>query len=224
VHVPRILSYEAAPCAEGHRRASHHDLRCCYMSIEQPSPSTQASTQAARPESVAPEAALPELNERLALLLDEAAAKIRAGRTAIKRAAFYVETARRLLAGGQMPFQPLTYSRQQHLSPAPSRWFVSSRSHRRARATVPSRRYMSRRPPGPGSRLPCTRTGCSGTMEYGGNPGGRAQTAASPEAERAWVCSDRAGHAQLPHARPAAVQPTALVARARWEDDGGRTK
>jgi hypothetical protein len=181
------------------------------MSIKEPSPSTQATS-------------FPKFDDRLRRLLDDAAAGIRASRTEIERAATYVETARRLLAGQQMPAQPLMYSRPPYLSPAPSRWFVSSRSHRRARATVPSRRHTPRRPPAPGSRLPCTRTGCPGTMKYGADPVGHAQTAELADAERAWVCSDRARHAHLPHARSAALHPIALVARARWEDDGGSRK
>ena len=58
-------------------------------------------------------------------------------------------------------------------------------------------------------------------MQFGGDPVGHVQTAELAHAERAWVCSDRAGHAHLPHSRSAAPQPIALVARARWEDDGG---
>jgi hypothetical protein len=178
------------------------------MSIKKPSKSTQATS-------------FPKFDDRLRLLLDDAAAGIRASRTEIERAATYVETARRLLAGGQMPAQPLVYSRPPYLSPAPSRWFVSSRSHRRARAAVPFRRHTPRRPPAPGSCLPCTRTGCRGTMQYSRAPGGNSPTVATAAAERGWVCSDRARHAHLPHARSAALHPIALVARARWEDDGG---
>jgi len=191
------------------------------MPTKEPSPSTQASEQASQPENAAAGAAFPEFDDRLRRLLDDAAAGIRASRTEIERAATYVETARRLLAGGHMRAQPLIYTLPSYLSPAPSRWFVSSRSHRRARAAVPSRRHTPRRPPAPGSRLPCTRTGCPGTMTFRGDPVGHAQTAALADAERAWVCSDRAGHAHLPHSRSAVPQPIGLVARARWEDDGG---
>ena len=141
------------------------------MSIKEPSPSTQAGEQATEPEGPASGASFPKFDERLTRLLDEAAARIRASRTEIERAATYVETARQLLAGGQTPAQPHIYSLPPYLSPAPSRWFVSSRSHRRARAAVLSRRHTPRRPPAPGSSLPCTRTGCPGTMKFGGDPG-----------------------------------------------------
>jgi len=191
------------------------------MSFKPPLPSTQAGEHDVPAERPASDASLPEFDARLRRLLDDAAAGIRASRTEIERAATYVETARRLLADGQLRGQPHLYSLPPYLSPAPSRWFVSSRSHRRARAAVPSRRHSPRRPPAPGSRLPCTRTGCPGTMKFGGDPVGHMQTAELAYAERAWVCSDRAGHAQLPHSRSAAPQPIALVARARWEDDGG---
>jgi hypothetical protein len=191
------------------------------MSITPPLPSTQAGGHDVPAERPASDASFPEFDARLRRLLDDAAAGIRASRTEIERAATYVETARRLLADGQLRGQPHLYSLPPYLSPAPSRWFVSSRSHRRARAAVPSRRHSPRRPPAPGSRLPCTRTGCPGTMKFGGDPVGHVQTAELAHAERTWVCSDRAGHAQLPHSRSAAPQPVALVARARWEDDGG---
>ena len=191
------------------------------MSIKEPSPSTQAGEQATEPEGPASGASFPKFDERLTRLLDEAAARIRASRTEIERAATYVETARQLLAGGQTLAQPHIYSLPPYLSPAPSRWFVSSRSHRRAGAAVRSRRHTPRRPPAPGSSLPCTRTGCPGTMKLGGDPVGHAQAAELADAERAWVCSERAGHAHLPHSRSAGPQPLGLVARARWEDDGG---
>jgi hypothetical protein len=191
------------------------------MSIKPPVASTQRGEHEVPAERPASDASLPEFDARLRRLLDDAAAGIRASRTEIERAATYVETARRLLADGQLRGQPHMYSLPPYLSPAPSRWFVSSRSHRLARAAGPSRRHSPRRPRAPGSRLPCTRTGCPGTMKYGTDPVGHAQTAELPGAERVWVCSDRAGHPHLPHSRPAGPQPVALVARARWEDDGG---
>jgi len=130
------------------------------------------------------DATLPPFDERLKQLLDNAAAGIRASRTEIERAVTYLETARRLLAGGPTTVQPLTYALPSHLSSASSRWFVSSRSHRRASAAIPSRRHRSRWPPAPGARLPCTRTGCSGTMQYG-HPVGYAQSVSTTDAERA---------------------------------------
>ena len=190
-------------------------------SIKPPLASTQEGEHEVPAERPASDASLPEFDARLRRLLDDAAARIRASRTEIERAATYIETARRLLADGQLRGQPHLYSVPPYLSPAPSRWFVSSRSHRRARAAVPSRRHSPRRPPAPGSRLPCTRTGCPGTMKFGADPVPHAQTAELTHAGSAWVCSDRAGHPHLPHARHAAPQPIALVARARWEDDGG---
>jgi len=194
------------------------------MSIKDPSPSKPASEQATPPESVALAAAFGEVDDRLRRLLDDAAAGIRASRVEIERAATYIETARRLLAVRRTPAQPLVYALPEYRSSAVSRWFVSSRSHRRAHAARPSRRHTPRRPPAPGSRLPCTRTGCPGTMQYGGDPVEKAQTARSADGERAWVCSDRAMHAHLPHARSAGPQPIGLVARARWEDDGGSSR
>ena len=191
------------------------------MSIKPPLPSTETGEHDVPAERPASDASLPEFDARLRRLLDDAAAGIRASRTEIERAATYIETARRLLADGQLRGHPHLYSLPPYLSPAPSRWFVSSRSHRRARAAVPSRRHSPRRPPAPGSRLPCTRTGCPGTMKFGADPVPHVGTVEVANAERAWVCSDRAGHAHLPHSRSAALQPIALVARARWEDDGG---
>jgi hypothetical protein len=191
------------------------------MSLKPLLPSTPAAEHEVPAERQTSEASLPEFDARLRRLLDDAAAGIRASRTEIERAATYIETARRLLADGQLRGEPHLYSLPPYLSPAPSRWFVSSRSHRLARAAGPSRRHSPRRPRAPGSRLPCTRTGCAGTMKYVGDPVEQAQTAASPDAQRAWVCSDRAGHPHLPHSRSGAPQPIALAARARWEDDGG---
>jgi hypothetical protein len=173
------------------------------------------------------DASLPPFNERLRQLLDNAAAGIRASRTEIERAATYVETARRLLDRGQTSARPLTYAVRPHLSSAPSRWFVSSRSYRRAFAVVPSRRHGPRRPPVPGARLPCTRTGCLGTMHYSRDLGGHLQTAVSAmtaEAERGWVCSDRAGHVHQAPVRYALQPEARLTTRARWEDDGGSSR
>src|SRR3954447_24989632 len=123
------------------------------MSIKPPLPSTPRTEHDVPVEHPGSDASLPEFDARLRRLLDDAAAGIRASRTEIERAATYIETARRLLADGQLRGPPQLYSVPGYLSPAPSRWFVSSRSHRRARAAGPSRRHSPRRPPAPGSRL-----------------------------------------------------------------------
>ena len=76
------------------------------MSITPPLPSTQAGEHDVPAERPASDASLPEFDARLRRLLDDAAAGIRASRTEIERAATYIETARRLLADGQLRGQP----------------------------------------------------------------------------------------------------------------------
>ena len=69
-------------------------------------------------------------------------------------------------------------------------------------------------PPQAGARLPCTRTGCKGVMQYNGEPistGPALLDPAMATIQRGWVCSSREQHSH-----PA----QGLDARG-WEDDGG---
>jgi hypothetical protein len=70
-------------------------------------------------------------------------------------------------------------------------------------------------PPQAGARLPCTRTGCKGVMQYNGEPistGPALLDPAMATIQRGWVCSSREQHSH-PGQGPAA--------RGWWEDDGG---
>jgi hypothetical protein len=164
-------------------------------------------------------ASLPPFDERLRRLLERAAGEIRASRAEIERAAACLEAARRLIAGGHVQVRPLTYELPPYPSSAPSRSKTSGRSHRHA-YTAPSRRHGARRPPPTGARLPCTRTGCRGTMQFGRELVWHGETIMT-SAGRGWVCSERAKHVHLARGRHANRPPSGLTARARWEDDGG---
>lgn len=47
-----------------------------------------------------------------------------------------------------------------------------------------------------GDRRPCTRTGCSGTMQFGREPLPPGPTTRAVEGERGWNCSADSGHFQ----------------------------
>jgi hypothetical protein len=85
----------------------------------------------------------------------------------------------------------------------------------RRRPRPAAARPGARIPPSPGARLPCSRTGCEGVMQYGGAPFSAApalvdQGVASREG--GWMCNARQQHSHAMHG------PSA---RLRWEDDGG---
>lgn len=72
-----------------------------------------------------------------------------------------------------------------------------------------------------GDQRPCTRTGCSGTMQFGREPLPKGPTMRAVDGERGWVCSEKAGHFQ----RESEVAAPAMVAKgpalSSWDDDGG---
>jgi hypothetical protein len=166
-------------------------------------------------------ALLPPFDERLRRLLDRAAAEVRVSRTAVERSAAYLETARRLLAGRPMADRG-TSALTALMTSAPSRLHTSSRSRRRAKPG-PARSRTGRRPSS-GTRLPCTRTGCRGTMQFGREVVQHGETLMMGGSSRAWVCSERAQHVHLSRAAAASPRVAGLVARTRWEDDGGSRK
>lgn len=47
-----------------------------------------------------------------------------------------------------------------------------------------------------GDRKPCTRAGCSGTMQFGREPLRRTSAIMPADGERGWVCSTAPGHFQ----------------------------
>jgi hypothetical protein len=174
------------------------------------------------PAALASHAALPPSDARLRRILDRAAAEIRASWTELERAATYVETARRLLGRGPVRVDPRG---EAHQPDGPSRL---ARSHAPAAQdggaeSAPSVQRRARRPPATGARLPCTRTGCRGTMQFGREVVRHGQTMIL-SAFRAWVCSERAQHVHLKRRRHTNQSTVGLTARGRWEDDGGRRK
>ena len=48
-----------------------------------------------------------------------------------------------------------------------------------------------------GDRKPCTRDGCSGTMQFGREPLPTRPTMRAADGERGWICSEKAEHFQL---------------------------
>jgi hypothetical protein len=70
-----------------------------------------------------------------------------------------------------------------------------------------------------GDRKPCTRTACSGTMQFGREPLPEGPATRSKDGERGWVCSETAGHfqgesersASEPVARRSAVSPASSL-------------
>jgi hypothetical protein len=169
----------------------------------------------ARPPSHAP---VVHVDERLRRVLDRAAATVYVSRTVVEQAASSLETARRLLAGRPLAARAVIRALPGHASSRPSRSRTSSRSPRRAKPGVSQHAAGRRR--SSDARLPCTRTGCEGTLRLGRQvvPDGETTMRA---AERAWICSERAQHVHLPRAGSAHQRTAALVARTRWEDDGG---
>ena len=71
-----------------------------------------------------------------------------------------------------------------------------------------------------GDTKPCTRTGCSGTMQFGREPllKGPAMTAA--DGDRGWVCSMEGAHFQRASERSLELVAT-TSASPNWDDDGG---
>ena len=152
------------------------------MPINQPSPSTPVREQAIPPQEQGSVADDPQVGEGLTRLLDHVAARIGAGWAEIDR--------RRSASGRHVGFWRRANARSTAEIHAPTLLVASALAvvravaiHRRARPTVPSRRHIPRRSPAPGSDRPCTRTGCHGTMTYGGDSAGHAQTAEVREAE-----------------------------------------
>ena len=72
-----------------------------------------------------------------------------------------------------------------------------------------------------GDTKPCTRVGCSGTMQFGREPllKGPAMTAA--DGERGWNCNEQGGHFERESERSALELVATKSANASWDDDGG---
>jgi hypothetical protein len=71
-------------------------------------------------------------------------------------------------------------------------------------------------PPARGDRKPCTRTACSGTMQFGREPLLQTSSAMRPDTKLGWICSENPSHFALASALDVTAAP-----RARWDDDGG---
>lgn len=72
-----------------------------------------------------------------------------------------------------------------------------------------------------GDRKPCTRTGCSGTMQFGREPLPSGPAITAVDGERGWVCTEKAEHFQLPSERLVPEVVAKKSADASWDDDGG---
>jgi hypothetical protein len=73
-----------------------------------------------------------------------------------------------------------------------------------------------------GDRKPCTRSGCSGTMQFGREPLPKTPEMMTADGERGWVCSKYTGHFQIASERRDRVASDA--AQPGWYDDGGTTQ
>jgi hypothetical protein len=74
-----------------------------------------------------------------------------------------------------------------------------------------------------GDTKPCTRVGCSGTMQFGREPLLQGPAMRVADGERGWVCSDKAAHFQ-PESASALELVATKSASAGWDDDGGAGK
>ena len=72
-----------------------------------------------------------------------------------------------------------------------------------------------------GDTKPCTRVGCSGTMQFGREPLLQGPAMRVADGERGWVCSDKAAHFQRESERSALELVATKSANAGWDDDGG---
>lgn len=65
-----------------------------------------------------------------------------------------------------------------------------------------------------GDTKPCTRKGCSGTMQFGRESLSHGPTVRVADGERGWNCSAQSDHFQRESEQSG-------PARAGWQDDGG---
>ena len=72
-----------------------------------------------------------------------------------------------------------------------------------------------------GDTKPCTRTACSGTMQFGREPLPKGPGTRATDGERGWVCSDKGAHFQRESEQPASELAARRSADAGWADDGG---
>jgi hypothetical protein len=72
-----------------------------------------------------------------------------------------------------------------------------------------------------GDRKPCTRSGCSGTMQFSRQPLPKTPEMMTADGERGWVCSEHAEHFQLGAERATSEPIGRNAAHASWDDDGG---
>ena len=72
-----------------------------------------------------------------------------------------------------------------------------------------------------GDRKPCTRTACSGTMQFGREPVSGGPATRATDGERGWVCSEQAAHFQRESERSAYELVASRSGDAGWDDDGG---
>lgn len=75
-----------------------------------------------------------------------------------------------------------------------------------------------------GDRKPCTRRGCSGTMQFGREPLPKTPEMMTADGERGWVCSTHPEHFQIASGRPVPDRVARDAAFADWDDDGGRSQ
>jgi len=152
-------------------------------------------------------------SERLGRLITARSANCVTPAEQLALATTSLELARTFLAAGLIPMRPRRRAR---------RWPMSRRRLTARRALMASRRARNllvraggRRRPEPGARLPCSRTGCAGVMQYEGAPfstGPALLNQALPTTHLAWVCNTREQHGH---------RALGVTARRRWEDDGG---
>jgi hypothetical protein len=72
-----------------------------------------------------------------------------------------------------------------------------------------------------GDTKPCTRTACSGTMQFGREALPKRPGTRDTDGERGWVCSEHPSHFQLESEQPASELAAKRSADASWADDGG---
>jgi len=150
---------------------------------------------------------------RLSRLIRERRASSGATAAQIAQGAASLEAARALLADGLLPVRSRARGGRLPVSPRQLRTRRAGVARRRTRDLAARARVSS--PPERGARLPCSRTGCKGVMQYSGEPfstGPALLDQTVTTSHRGWVCSAREQHS---HAAQG------LVARGRWEDDGG---
>jgi hypothetical protein len=152
-------------------------------------------------------------SERLGRVITARCASSLASAEQIAQGATSLGMARAILASGVIAMRRRPQGRAR-------RWPVSRGALKARRAAMAGRRarnLLARAGgdtvPERGVRLPCSRTGCQGVMQYIAEPFSVALADESMATSHfAWVCSAREQHAH---------RAQGLTARRRWEDDGG---